>query len=108
MVVLASPVSVWSRSVTTSAPALMKGLRGMPFSHSSCTSELNGVPDGSRPTRFQMSSLSLAMTSASEKAFDMDWTENGTSQSPTPYTSPLMSASAMPKRSVGTFSSAGM
>ena len=31
------------------APVLMKGLRGMPFSYSSCTMELKGEPDGSRP-----------------------------------------------------------
>ena len=45
----ASPVWVCRRSVTTRAPALMKGLRGMPFSYSSCTRELNGLPEGSRP-----------------------------------------------------------
>ena len=42
----------WQRtSVITSAPALMNGLRGRPRSCSSCTSELNALPDGSRPTR---------------------------------------------------------
>ena len=35
------------------APALMNGLRGIPCSYSSWTSELNAVPDGSRPTRVQ-------------------------------------------------------
>ncbi len=76
----------------------MNGLRGMPFSASSWTSELNGVPDGSRPTRRQISSswypalppgppglpCPWDITSASEKVLEMDWTENGTSQSPAP------------------------
>jgi hypothetical protein len=39
-------------SDTTMAPALMKGLRGTPFSLSSCTMELKALPEGSRPTRF--------------------------------------------------------
>ncbi len=39
-------------SATAMAPALMKGLRGLPCSRSSWTMELNAVPDGSRPTRF--------------------------------------------------------
>ena len=38
-------------SVTAIAPALMKGLRGLPRSNSSWTMELKGLPDGSRPTR---------------------------------------------------------
>ena len=40
-------------SVTAIAPALMKGLRGIPFSYSSCTMELKALPEGSRPTRRQ-------------------------------------------------------
>lgn len=83
----------------------------MPFSASSWTSELNGVPDGSRPTRCQMLSWPpwlWAITSASENVLEMDCTENGVSQSPTPYTSPLISATAIPKRSADTRSSAGM
>ncbi|MCY1554484.1 hypothetical protein D9M68_910580 [compost metagenome] len=50
MAALGSP---WltSRSVTAIAPALMKGLRGVPCSASSCTSELKGLPEGSRPMR---------------------------------------------------------
>lgn len=47
---------VSSRSLTTRAPALMKGLRGMPCSNSSCTRELKGWPEGSLPTRAQISS----------------------------------------------------
>ncbi|MNY80376.1 hypothetical protein D3C86_2213850 [compost metagenome] len=43
-------------SQITRAPALMKGLRGTPRSNSSCTSELNGWPEGSCPRRCQMSS----------------------------------------------------
>src|SRR5512133_1375769 len=41
-----SPVSDSRRSMRMRAPALMKGFRGMPFSYSSCTSELNGLPEG--------------------------------------------------------------
>ena len=47
-----------SRSATAMAPALMKGLRGLPCSCSSCTSELNGLPDGSRPMRSHSASPS--------------------------------------------------
>ena len=42
-----SPIS-WS--VTTIAPGLIKGLRGLPRSLSSWTIELNALPEGSRPT----------------------------------------------------------
>ena len=40
----------------TIAPELIKGFLGFPFSYSSCHSELNGLPEGSTPTRFQSSS----------------------------------------------------
>lgn len=95
-------------SVTTSAPALMKGLRGIPFSYSSCTSELKGLPDGSRPTRSHWLSSPCAMASARAKTLVIDWVEKGGCQSPTPYTLPSTSAMAMPKRRGSTAASAGM
>ena len=60
----------------------MNGLRGRPASWSSWSSELNGLPDGSRETRFQMLSPSAATTSARVKTLLMLCTENGTSASP--------------------------
>lgn len=105
---LASPVRVWSRSVTTSAPALMNGLRGMPFSYSSCTSELNGLPDGSRPTRSHRLSPPSASARARANTLVMDCAENGTRQSPTPKTFPSRSAIAIPNCAGSTVASAGM
>ncbi len=105
---LASPVRVCSRSVTTSAPALMNGLRGMPFSYSSCTRELNGLPDGSRPTFSHRLSPPSASARARAKTLVIDWAENGTSQSPTPKTLPSRSATAIPNCPGSTDASAGM
>lgn len=81
---MASPVSAWSRSVTTRAPALMNGLRGMPFSYSNCTRELNGLPEGSLPTPRHICSPSRESARARANTLDMDWVENGCCQSPTP------------------------
>lgn len=94
--------------MTTSAPALMNGLRGMPFSYSSCTSELNGLPEGSRPTRSHSASPPSASARASAKTLVMDWTEKGTCQSPTPKTLPSRSAIAIPNCPGSTDASAGM
>lgn len=80
----ASPVSACSRSVTTRAPALMNGLRGMPFSYSNCTRELNGLPEGSRPTPRHICSPSRESARARANTLDMDCVENGCCQSPTP------------------------
>ena len=63
--------------MTAIAPALMKGLRGMPCSHSSWTMELNGLPEGSRPTRRHSRSPTLPSASVSVKTFEMLWIENG-------------------------------
>ncbi len=104
----ASPVSSSRRSVTTSAPALMNGLRGIPCSVSNCTNELNGFPDGSRPTRLHSSSPPSASASASVNSFDTLCTENGVSQSPAPYTSPSTVAIAIPNAVGSTAASAGM
>lgn len=86
----------------------MNGLRGMPCSLSSCTSELKGLPDGSRPTPRQTVSPPWAMASARVKSFDTLWTENGRSQSPIPYNSPSTVATAMPNASGSTVARAGM
>ena len=58
----------------------MKGLRGMPRSRSSWTIELNGLPDGSRPTRCHSRSPTLPSASVSVKTFEMLWIENGVSR----------------------------
>ena len=63
--------------MTAIAPALMKGLRGMPRSNSSWTMELKGLPDGSRPTRRHNRSPTLPRASVSVKTFEMLWIENG-------------------------------
>ncbi len=94
--------------MTTSAPALMNGLRGMPFSYSSWTKELKGLPDGSRPTCSQSASPSRVRSSARVKTLVRDCVENGSRQSPTPYTVPSSSATAMPKRRGSQAASAGM
>ena len=65
--------------MTTMAPALMKGLRGMPRSNSSWTIELKGLPDGSRPTRRHSRSPNLPSASVSVKTLEMLWIENGVS-----------------------------
>jgi hypothetical protein len=53
------------------APVLMKGLRGMPFSYSSCTMELKGEPDGSRPraNTFEMLELRRPRRHRRSKSF---------------------------------------
>ena len=63
--------------MTAIAPALMKGLRGMPCSYSSWTMELNGLPEGSRPTRRHSRSPTLPSASVSVNTFEMLWIENG-------------------------------
>lgn len=83
------PETLSSLSVTTSAPALMKGLRGIPSSCSSWMRELNGLPDGSRKIRFQILSPSSASTSASAKTLEMLWMEKARSESPGAKTSPF-------------------
>ena len=104
----ASPVIRCRRSVTTRAPALMNGLRGMPCSYSSWTSELKGLPEGSRPTCSQRLSPSRARSRASVKTLVTDWVEKGCCHSPTPYTVPSSSATAIPKRFGSTAARAGM
>jgi hypothetical protein len=64
------------------APALMKGLRGLPFSNSSCTMELNAVPEGSRPTRAHRLSPIMPSASVSVKTFEMLCIEKACSASP--------------------------
>ena len=86
----------------------MNGLRGMPFSCSSWTSELYGLPDGSRPTRLQRLAPSEAMTNASANTLVTLCAENCTSHAPTPVTLPSRSATAMPNWFGSTVPSAGM
>ncbi len=78
------------------APALMKGLRGMPRSYSSWTMELKGLPDGSRPTRLHSRSPTLPSASVSVNTLEMLWIENGTSLSPPAATLPSASTTARP------------
>ena len=64
-------------SVTAIAPALMKGLRGRPRSRSSWTIELNGLPDGSRPTLRHSRSPAMPSASVSVNTLETLWIENG-------------------------------
>ncbi len=97
-----------STSVTTSAPALINGLRGLPCSYSSCTSELKALPEGSRPTRCHRSSPSNWNASVQANSLEMLWMENGTAASPTQWLRPSANTSAMPKCVAGTLPSSGM
>ena len=92
----------------TSAPGLMNGLRGLPFSASSWTSELNGVPEGSRPTRVQTFSPSSCSAITSVNSLEIDWIENATRASPTVCTWPPMLTTAMPNWCGETLASSGM
>ena len=94
--------------MTAIAPALMKGLRGMPRSRSSCTIELKGLPDGSRPTRRHSRSPTLPSASVSVNTFEMLWIENGVSLSPAAATSPSASATARPNDLGSTPASSGI
>ena len=84
-------------SVTAIAPALMNGLRGTPRSRSSWTIELNGLPEGSRPTRRHSRSPIMPSASVRVNTFEMLWIENGVSASPPAATRPSASITAMPK-----------
>src|ERR1700722_7661699 len=53
----------------------MNGLRGLPRSASSCTSEWNSVPDGSRPTRSQSSSPGSRKAIGQANSFEILWIE---------------------------------
>ena len=92
----------------TMAPALMNGLRGMPFSCSSWTIELNGLPDGSRPTRCHSASPTLPSASVSVNTFEMLWIENASSASPAISTRPSLVTAAMPNFFGSTLPSCGM
>ena len=95
-------------SVTTSAPALMNGLRGTPCSYSSCTSELNGLPDGSLPTRCHSASPYTASTRASMNALEMLWMEKRLSLWPVAYSWPSSVATAIANCCGSSPASAGM
>jgi hypothetical protein len=86
----------------------MNGLRGLPCSFSSCTSELNGLPEGSRPMRSHSASPMRCIESVSVKSFETLWIENGTSPSPAKASSPAQVRSAMPNCRASTRASAGM
>ena len=95
-------------SQITRAPALMKGLRGRPRSNSSCTSELNGCPDGSWPRRCQISSPECWIACTRLNTLEMLWIENSSAASPAVYRLPSTPITAMPRRAAGTSASAGM
>lgn len=80
----------------------------MPRSLSSCTSELNGPPEGSRPMRSHIASPKARMASVSENTLDMLWIENGTAASPAAAVSPAQVRSAMPNCRGDTRASAGI
>jgi len=60
----------------------MNGLRGLPCSVSSCTIELNALPEGSRPARAQSPSPIRPSAKVSEKPLETDWNENGSVRIP--------------------------
>ena len=60
-----------STSAKTIAPALINGLRGLPLSYSSCTSELKAEPDGSLPMRVHRSLPKMLRAIANENTFDI-------------------------------------
>jgi hypothetical protein len=95
-------------SVTAMAPALMKGFLGMPCSYSSWTTELNGLPEGSRPTRRHSRSPTLPRARVSVKTFEMLWIENGVSLSPPAATWPSAVMTASPNCFGSTAASSGI
>ena len=80
----------------------------MPCSLSSCTSELNGLPEGSRPMRSHSASPSRRIARVSENSLETLWIENGAALSPAAASSPSQVRSAMPNCATGTRASAGM
>ena len=86
----------------------MNGLRATPCSLSSCSSELNGLPEGSRLIRSQSASPSRRIASVSVNSLETLWIENGTALSPAAASSPAQVRRAMPNCAVGTRASAGM
>ena len=70
--------------------------------------ELNGLPEGSRPTRCHSLSPTLPNASVSVKTFEMLWIENGMSQSPAAVTLFSQSTTAIPKALGSTRASSGM
>ena len=94
--------------MTTMAPALINGLRGMPCSRSSWTIELKGEPEGSRPTRCHSVSPRRPSAKVSVKTLETLWMENGTLQSPTAAVSPLQVTIASPNWRGSTRARAGM
>ena len=94
--------------MTAIAPALMNGLRGMPRSYSSWTTELNGLPEGSRPTRCHSRSPTMPSANVRVNTFEMLWIENGTSQSPAAAIVPSAPITARPNWFGSTRASSGM
>ena len=95
-------------SAVTKAPALMNGLRGLPCSYSSCTSELNADPEGSFPMRVHRSLPKMLRAMASENTFAMLCIENFTSEAPMLYVLPSSMCRHSPNWSGSTFASAGI
>ena len=103
-----SRVTSINTSVIASAPALMNGLRGTPPSASSSDRWLNGVPDGSLPTRVQVSSPRRFSARPRAKTLVMLWTEKPSSASPITCSPPSTVRTAMPNLLPGTVASSGM
>jgi hypothetical protein len=77
-----------SASVTTMAPALMNGLRGMPCSASSWTMELNREPTVRAPPASTGRRPGAAAPASSVNTLEMLWIENGIQASPVSNVSP--------------------
>ena len=86
----------------------MSGLRGLPFSASSWTIELNGEPDGSRPTRFHSAAFTRSSASESVNTLEMLWIEKGSSASPATWALPSPRTTASPSLRGSTCANAGM
>src|SRR5476649_1178443 len=89
-------------------PGVMNGLRGRPRSNSSCTSELNGCPDGSCPSRSQIASPECLIACTRLKTLEILCTENGVCASPAQNSSPSLPYTAIPSCCAGTPARAGM
>ena len=87
---------------------LAAGLRGTPRSRSSWTMELNGLPEGSRPTRSQSFSPTFSSTMVRVKTLEILWMENRSSASPAIASWPSTVASAIPNFLADILPRAGM
>ena len=70
--------------------------------------ELNGMPEGSRPTRFHSLSPTMPSARVRVKTFETLWIENGVSLSPAAAMVPSASITTRPKACGSMRASSGM